>query len=359
MEQPNDTMEMLDLLTQPGFCVRDCLIQKVNRAAQLYLLTPGMDVRELLLTGEAEYAEFKAGCLYLSLQIGGQTVGASVTKTNGYDVFLLDQAQDQSELQAMALAARELREPLSGIMMTAERLFPLAPQDSNAENTEQIARLNRGLYRMMRIIGNMSDAGRYCAGVSYLPETVEISAFFRELFEKNSSLIEHTGIHLHYEGLDRPLFCVADSEKLERAVLNILSNAVKFTPKGGHIEVKLIRTGSLLRLSVLDSGEGIPENIRSSVYTRYLRHPAIEDSRYGIGLGMVLIRSTAALHGGTVLIDRPENGGTRITMTISLHQASEHLVRSPRFRVDYAGEHDHSLIELAEILPLSDYDGSF
>lgn len=356
MAQPNDTMGILDLMVRPGFCVKDNVISKVNQAAQTYLLAPGMDVRELLLTGVDEYAEFREGCLYLTLSLSGHSCGASVTRMEDFDVFLLEQDQDQSELQAMALAARELREPLTSVMTTADRLFPLTALQDDPETVEQVARLNRGLFQMLRVIGNMSDAGRYSAGIAPHMETLDITALFREIFEKNQPLVEHTGIHLTFTNLPTPVFCLADSEKLERAVLNILSNAIKFTPKGGTIAAKLSRTGSLLRLSVQDSGEGIPENVRGSVYSRYLRQPTIEDSRFGIGLGMVLIRSAAAQHGGTVLLDKCDGKDTRITMTIAIRQNPDAFVRSPFLRVDYAGERDHSLIELAECLPAALYD---
>ena len=356
MAQPNDAMGMLDLMVHPGFCVKENMIVKVNQAAQARQLIPGGDVRQMLLTGQEEYADFQDGCLYLTLSIFGQSWGASVTRMDGFDVFLLEQEQDQSELQAMALAARELREPLTSVMTTADRLFPLAALQDDPATQEQVARLNRGLFQMLRVIGNMSDASRYSSGLPGHMETVEITAMMAELFEKNKVLVAHTGITLRFTNLNYPLFCLADSEKLERAVLNILSNALKFTPKGGVIEAKLTRKGRLLCLTVQDSGEGIGESVRGSVYSRYLRQPAIEDSRFGIGLGMVLIRSAAAQHGGTVLLDQCPGKGARITMTMVIRQNPDPMVRSSIFRVDYAGERDHSLIELSDCLPAEVYD---
>ena len=101
---------------------------------------------------------------------------------------------------------------------------------------------------------------------------------------------------------------------------------------------------------------GIAENLRGSIHRRYLRQPTIEDGRYGLGLGMVLIRSAAACHKGTVLIDQPEDTGTRITMTLAIRRNSDPTLRSPILRVDYAGERDHALLELADALPTSLYE---
>lgn len=133
MEEKIDCLGMLDLMVQPGFCVRNNEIIKVNQAAERLFLTPGGDVRPLLLTGAEEYAAFTEGCLYLSLNISSRSCGASVTRVDGMDVFLLEQDSDVRELRSMALAARELREPLTNVMITADRLFPLSAQNDDPQ----------------------------------------------------------------------------------------------------------------------------------------------------------------------------------------------------------------------------------
>ena len=356
MEERLDALGMLDLMVRPGFCVKDNIIVKANQAAAGLMLLPGTDIRTFLHTGETEYADFQDGCLYLTLQLGSENWGASVTPAGEYHVFLLEQEADQAELQAMALAARELREPLAKVMTTADRLFPMAALQDDPAVREQAARLNRGLLQMLRVIGNMSDAGRYCEGKSACMETRDITMLMQEIFDRSRDLISHAGLHLSFRNLSMPVDCLVDSEKLERAVLNILSNAIKFTPKGGTIDCSLTRRGQLLCLQVQDSGSGIPDNIRGQIHNRYQRQPGIEEGRYGIGLGMVLIRSTAAIHGGTVLIDHPKEAGTRITMTLAIRKAQGGSLRSPVLRVDYSGERDHALVELSESLPAALYE---
>ena len=356
MDQEMNALGMLDLMVRPGFCVKDQKIVKCNPSARSMLLAEDMDVLPLLATGRLEYMEYSGGTLYLTLYISGARWGSSVTRVGEWDVFLLEEQEDRSELQAMALAARELREPLAGVMTTADRLFPIEALEENPQLREQAARLNRGLYQMLRIIGNMSDAQSYAAPRHTQMEVLEVQQFFGEIFEKNQALVAHTGLTLRFKNLDRPLCTLADREKLERAVMNMISNAMKFTAPGGTIDAKLRRRDRKLYLSLQDSGEGIPEEIRGSLHRRYLRQPGIEDSRFGIGLGMVLIRSAAAIHGGTVLIDHPEGFGTRITMTLDIRQDSSGNLRSPLLRIDYAGERDHSLVELAELLPPELYE---
>ena len=204
MEEKKDTLGMLDLVIRPGFCVKENQIIKVNQAAESLFITPGTDVRPLLLTGSEEYAAFTGGCLYLTLSLSSHSCGASVTRVDDIDVFLLEQESDNGELRSMALAARELREPLTNVMITADSLFPLCAAESSPRTAEQVARLNRGLFQILRIIGNMSDAER-CAAVSH-QETVDIPALFAEFFEKAETLVSHTGITLTYEGPAQPTY---------------------------------------------------------------------------------------------------------------------------------------------------------
>ena len=356
MELNTDTLGMLDLMVHPGFCVKENIIVKVNQPAASRTLCAGTDVRELLLTGKEEYEIYENGCLYLTLSIAEQPCGASVTRMGEYDVFILEQESDQSELQAMALAARELREPLANVMTTADRLFPLISAEEDAATREQVARLNRGLFQMLRVISNMSDASRYSTSQPSHQVTQDVSGVLSEIFVRAQDLVTHAGITLTFRNLQNPVFSLLDAEKLERAVLNIISNAIKFTPEGGTIDASLTRRGNMLCLTIQDNGEGIGETVKGTVYSRYLRNPGLEDGRFGIGLGMVLIRSAATHHGGTVLINSGNGKGTRITMTLAIRQNQNGILRSNIRGVDYAGERDHGLLELSGCLPHNLYD---
>jgi K+-sensing histidine kinase KdpD len=200
----------------------------------------------------------------------------------------------------------------------------------------------------------MSDAYRYFLETVPQMETRNICALCNDIFAACEPLIRQAEITLRYSVPEEAVFCLVDEEKLERAINNMLSNAIKFAGKGTEIQASLVRKGQLLFLTVSDGGTGIAQDIRSNVYSRYLRQPGIEDGRYGIGLGMVLIRTAASAHGGTVLIETPKGQGTKITMTLAIKQNSG-AVSAPLYRIDYAGEQDHSLIELSESLPLSAY----
>ena len=353
MEQKEPTAGILNLMVQPAFTVQDGVITLVNTAAEGYMLAPGTPIGDLLHTGAEEYASFSQGCLYLTLSIAGAPCGASVRRMGNMDVFTLEQESEQSELQAMALAAQELRGPLSSVMSVADRLFPLIG-DEDGQEKEQISRINRGLFQMLRIVSNMSDAYRYCQQTEPRQSMHNLTQVIGDIFEKAIPMLAHAGVSLTFTNLPRAVFSLADVEKLERGIHNILSNAVKFSPKGSPISAKLSQQGNRLTLTVQNSGT--EDQMRSNVHTRFQRQPGLEDSRYGIGLGMVLIRSAATIHGGTVLIDQPEGCGIRITMTMAIRREQDNMVRSSTFNIDYAGERDHLLIELSDVFPPSLYE---
>ena len=355
MERKESNSGILDLMIQPAFTVKDGIIDQVNEAAQQYFLESGTHIADLLLTGKSEYRELEEGCLYLTLSISGLPCGASVRRMDGFDIFTIEQEADQAELQAMALAAQELRAPLSSVMTVADRLFPVADEDDDPAVQTQVSQINRGLFQMLRIISNMSDAYRYSQQKETKMAVTNVTSLMEEIFEQSAQLLHHGGTELCFTNLEQSVFSLADREKLERAVHNIISNAVKFSEKGSRIDARLSRRNNMLYLTVQDSGKGISGEMRSNVHSRFRRQPGLEDSRLGIGLGMVMIRSAASVHGGTVLIDHPEGSGTRLIMSMAIRQDVDSMVRASTLQVDYAGERDHALIELSDVLPSTVY----
>lgn len=356
MESQTNVTGMLDLILRPAFSVKNGLIDYANYPAQCCFFTQGTPIADLLTTGAEEYDALEEGCLYLTLSLAEHRFSASVTPMGDYRIFTLEADEAQPSLQSMALAARELREPLSNIMLSADRLFKTLDVTEDAASRQQAQQMNRSLYQMLRLISNMSDAARYTTESTGSQQLQDITAVLYEIFEKAAALLSHSGITLHYTGPQEAIYTLTNTEKLERAVYNILSNAAKFSPAGSTITAKLTRRGSKLYLTICDNGSGIPSHLRTNVFSRYLRQPSLEDGLQGMGLGMVMIRSAAAAHGGTVLLEQAENMGTRITVTLAIRQSQDGSFRSPTLRIDYAGERDHGLLELADCLPPALYD---
>lgn len=352
MDQRNDIATMLEWTLDPAFRVENGIIAQVNQAAAGYFLPVGDPIAPLIVSGAEEYEQFESGCLYLTLSVAGQKMGASVVRMDTCDIFRLEQDSAMPQLKAMSLAAMELRRPLVGAMAIAEQMLPqIVSQDDDQKL--QAAQMNRRLHQILRIVNNMSDAATYADGTACMKEYVEIGSFLEEILQKAADLAQKAELCVEYALPQEKIYTLADRQKLERAVYNMLSNAMKFAASETTVHAKLTRHNQRLYFTVTNAhNRSIP---LGNIYTRFLREPAFEDPRNGIGLGMVLVRSAAALHGGAVLVDHTA-AGMRVTMTMQITNTRNTALRSPIMQIDYSGERDHGLLELSDVLPATAYE---
>ncbi len=359
MQNINQFIPMLDLLAQPAFAVNNGKIIYSNEAARNLMILPEKDVTSLLRTGQEEYPAFQDGTLHLTLDLCGKVVEATVVSMEDTHLFISEDSNSSEQLQAMALASQQLRTPLSDMITAADRLFPMEELKNSKAAQRQIAQMNRSLHQLMRLVGNMSDAARYAEKPDSNMVTIDVSAFFDEVIEKAASLLQQADMHLQYQGLSAPVYTLADAERLERAIYNLISNAVKFSPKGSIVKATLTQNKGLLSFTLHDHGEGLAAQVRANVFNRFTRQPGLYDHRFGAGLGLNIVHNTATAHGGTVLLESPADGGSKITITIKLRHSENVIVRSHPFLIDYAGGHDHGLLELSDVLPTHLYENLY
>ena len=345
---------LLEMIDRPAFVVQKGIITEYNQMAknrQIALKTP---IAELLQEHAEAYTQYRGGILYLTLKIGYIACGATVIRQDDNDIFLLDRDADQAQLQALALAAQQLRVPLSNVMTIADGLLPQLQEENQKVKASH---MYRSLFQLMRLITNMADAERYTGLNAPTFENTELCNFFREVTEKANAALESTKVTLCFSCPEMPIFTIVDRERMQRAVHNLISNAVKFSHPGDQVTVTLSKSGKLACVTIEDCGDGVDSHVQGTLFHRYMREPAIEDSRFGLGLGMTLVRSVAADHGGTVLLEQKD--GTRVAMTMAIRKEPNNTLRTPKLRIgDYAGGRDLGLLEFSEILPASDYENT-
>lgn len=339
-----NNFSILQMLERPAFCVRDGIIIRANQHARSILFEEGKAISAFLLHDREAYQNFQGGCLYLNVTSAQITSGASVTRIEDFDLFVVDTESPQFE--AFALAAGQLKMPLCNLVNMLD-----AMSDQDPQFAAQRGQLWKQVYQLGRVINNMSDVNWLRSESTARQETTEFKSLFQEIMEKMDTMVSAAGYQLEFRNLPRDVVGTADRELLLRAVSNILSNAVKFSPKGSLIRASLQRKEQYLYFSVTDPGDG--REARCNVFTRHVRHAGVEDARRGLGLGMAIIHSVATDHGGTVLVESPAEGGTRVTMTIALRKASQTELRTPvQLPVNnYTSGLDTSLVEFAEVLP--------
>lgn len=354
MNQQTDLSTMLSLISQPAFCVCGGSIVLCNKAAEGILIHSGSPISELLRVNAAEYEQFQGGCLLLPLDLNGLSLQACVTRMDDKDIFVIQTPQAQSELNAYSLASTTLRQPVSSVITLVRSLSPVLQKTGDPKVKECDARLKHHLWRIHRMLCNMSDAKYYADGHSNRMVCQNITSVVDEIFQKAQQVLAQCGVKLHYQLPDKDILCLIDEQLLERGIYNMISNAVKFSDSEiKEIDATLACRNHRLYLSI--ENRGIQANIAGDMFQRYCREPGIEDGRNGIGLGMALIRSAATVHGGTVLLDHPKGTGTRVTVSFPVKLGKDVMVASGIQNMDYAGGWDHVLLELSDILPSDFY----
>lgn len=329
-----DIAHMLELMDRPAFCVEAGVITAANRAALARQIPLGEPVEPLLVTGGEEYRDFDRGWLSLRLSCCGEVYDASVSAADGMHIFTLESRDAGEELRLLALTAQVLRSPLGDVMALVEEL----PEDMEPE---RLARIRKGLYQMLRIVGNLSAQTRPSL------EMQDVDAVLRELWERAETACESRGVKLRYRGTSRPLYSNIDAQLLTRAIHNLLSNSLKFAADGGEIELELSTGKKFYRISVRDYGTS--ESPDLDLFNHWRREPGIEDGKSGMGLGLKLVQLAAAAHNGTVWFDRLKGEGFQVILSLPIDQ--DNVMRSPRYRVSYSGDRDPLLLELSDVLP--------
>lgn len=341
-----DTKDLLEQCISPILLVADGTVTDMNQAAASRQFQVGVNISDLICQGGEEYAQLTDGKLCLTIQAEGIIYPACVAKTEQYDIFRLDSEYEDPALRAFAIAAKQLRQPLANALISAQEL---------SESTEEIQQLNRSLYQLHRAVCNMSDVAKYSAQRNSQMENRDIAALIFEITQKAATALSSTDIAVNYDQPKKAIIGPVDAEKLERAVLNLISNAAKFTPKNNCITVSLAQKSNKLYLSVLSHGTQIPQQVQGNLFARYLREPELEDGRWGIGLGLTMVRNAAIAHNGTLLLENTPDG-QKFTMSLSLANPSKDIVRSPvLLPVDYTGGYDRVLVELSDVLPADLY----
>lgn len=339
--QLNQHAELLEQLDFPAFIVKEGCIHFTNSCAISCRILAGQSLDEILDGDADEYKKMTVGRLCLQLNVQGKQYEASVIRTEECDIFYLEFTPDDPELHSLAVASQSLRGTLAETMLHMESL------DKSAKKA-----LLHSIYKLHRAIANMSDTAYFDKVRPNLVVSCHIPDFFAEIMEKSSAYLARAGITLQYQGSKAAIFAPVDKEKLERGVLNMISNAAKFNDGNAPIRAELHCTTERFLFCVYNHCATSATQIYGNLFASYRRDTSVPDARKGIGLGMTIARRAACVHGGTLMFDQPEPGIVRLTMAIPLRSSGSLPLRSPVvYPLDYAGGYDHVLLELADVLP--------
>jgi len=236
------------------------------------------------------------------------------------------EAAMQKQREFVADASHELRTPLTSILANLELLEAQLGKVDYGEERELAASAVRSSQRMSRLVSDLLILARSDAGQNRPKTDVDLAEIATSAGREISPSLGERALQAECEAA--PVH--GNQDELHRLVLNLLDNAIRYSPEGAEISLTTRRdrrAGTVL-LEVADSGPGIPEEMRERVFERFVRGHSSSDTAgsNGTGLGLAMVRAIAASHGGTVTAERSEQlGGARLVVTLpALESADKH-----------------------------------
>ncbi|MCF7991863.1 MAG: response regulator [Thiohalocapsa sp.] len=221
---------------------------------------------------------------------------------------------DRRKSEFLATLAHELRNPLAPIRTGLDLIRALRGDAAACERPLQI--MDRQLTHLVRLVDDLLDVSRISRGkIDLRKERLDLAEIVEAALEISESGIGRDDRRLSVSLPSRPLPVEGDRVRLVQIISNLLNNAAKFTDEGGRIELGLVPCGERVEIRVSDDGQGIPRERLSDLFEIFSQ---IDTGRGGgLGIGLTLVRSLVAMHGGTVCADS-EGLGRGATFTVSL-----------------------------------------
>ena len=248
-------------------------------------------------------------------------VGVPGKQYNGWVLILHDISHlkeiDRLKSNIIANAAHDLKNPLSSAILYTELLVESITDHNSDQYTLATSALH-SIERMKQMTLHLLDLERLENGNILDITACDLVEIGQSLVQQMSGLAQKQNIHLTASLPDTPVMVEGDFVYLSRAVANLMSNALKFTPAGGTVTVSLKQKDQAAIISVQDTGPGIPPNHQARIFNRFYRVKDQKETRekIGSGLGLSIVKSIVTQHQGTIWLESKEGVGT--TFHISL-----------------------------------------
>jgi len=208
--------------------------------------------------------------------------------------------------------SHELRNPLTAIRASAQLLLRRNALD--VKGRHWVESIDDSVDRLLGLVTRILDLNRLRSGVFPLErQPVELDKIVARALDVLGAQAEQQGLRLESEATGRELTLSADEDALTQVVLNLVGNAIKFTPTGGTVRVKIADAEAHLELAVRDDGPGIPAQDAARIFEPYQQ---AHRGRNGSGLGLAIVKELVSAHGGTITMDSEEGKGTCVTVRL-------------------------------------------
>jgi signal transduction histidine kinase len=236
---------------------------------------------------------------------------------------------DKLKDEFVALISHDLRTPLTSIMGYVELALEEVGDPLDAERRGYLEVVSRSSERLLRLVDDLLFVARLQAGRLVLERSqLDLCVIAAQAVEEARPRAEGKQLVLEFHG-NGPVMIEADKGRLFQLLDNLISNATKFTPEGGHVDVAVNQTGNGAVLDVSDTGIGLGPGEADLVFDRFFRSSRVVAQQVpGTGLGLFISRAIVEAHGGTIAVSSREGGGTtfRIELPTRVTRRTAELV---------------------------------
>jgi PAS domain S-box-containing protein len=270
--------------------------------------------------------------IYLSLSVSpirdveGRIVGflrvaKDVTEKKRYERRLKE--LDKMKSDFVSNVSHELRTPLTSIKGSVDNMLDGLTGLLNEKQVRYLSRIKSNTDRLSRLINDLLDLSRIEAGrVEVRPATLPLAALAEEVIEHLMHLAAEKLIRVEVLSADPKVTVWADRDKVTQVLINLIGNAVKFTPQDGKVTVALEKSGTdYIRISVADTGPGILPEEKSKIFSKFYQVANIDKQKpKGSGLGLAISKALVEMHGGKIWVESEVGKGSTFYCTLPAQQ---------------------------------------
>lgn len=228
------------------------------------------------------------------------------------------QELDEIKGRFFANISHELRTPLTLLLAPLEQLRADPTLQINSRTTDLLDTMFTNGMRLLKLINDLLDLVRLDAGALQLQKVpVDVSVFLGGILHSIRTLAEGKGIHLAHQVHPEVEAVLADPDKLEKIFLNLLFNALKFTPAGGRVGATASIENGMVVFRISDTGVGIPDDKLPFVFDRFWQGDTSAQRKYqGAGIGLAIVKELVVAHGGSVEVESRRGSGTSMIVRL-------------------------------------------
>ena len=230
-------------------------------------------------------------------------------------LLMNEQAIHEQYVRFGAMIAHEFRNPLN-IIEGQTSMLELESESGISHTQKRTSAIRTATFRLSSLFDQWLQSDRIHQQAGHLEKTlIDLGALLTELV--NNSRNMHPDFQFEFVNPRNPIQIEADSHLLQIAVLNLIDNSCKYSPKGTIVTLSLVRNAQQIALSVHDQGQGIRESDQERVFDLYFR-ASLDDRVKGVGLGLAFVKRITELHGGHIELHSELNAGTTFTLWLPI-----------------------------------------